>query len=216
MQVISVNVALPREIEINGQMVSTGIFKSPVQGVVHVSKLNLDGDRQADLTVHGGVDKAVYLYPAEHYRFWEKELERQLSWAAFGENLTIAGLSETTVCVGDQLSIGDVVLQVSQPRLPCFKLAAKFQRDDIIKRFLDSRRTGYYARVINEGSLQTGDPIVVAECDSARLSIHELTDLYLVKRPDISQIQRALSSKALATSWREHFKRLLDKLDAGV
>jgi len=209
MQVISVNVALPREIEINGQIVSTGIFKSPVKGVVHVRKLNLDGDRQADLKVHGGVDKAVYLYPSEHYPFWEKELETQLDWAAFGENLTIAGLSEPSVCVGDQLSIGDVVLQVSQPRLPCFKLAAKFQRDDIIKRFLDSRRTGYYARVINEGSLQTGDSIVVAGRDSARLSVHELTGLYLVKHPDSSQIQRALSSKALANSWREHFNRLL-------
>jgi MOSC domain-containing protein YiiM len=209
MKIISVNVGLPREIEIKGQMVPTGIFKAPVTGAVHVRKLNLDGDRQADLNVHGGIDKAVYLYPSEHYEFWQRELGGRLGWSAFGENLTIEGLSETTICVGDQLEIGTAVLQVTQPRLPCFKLAAKFQRDDIIKRFLDSRRTGFYARVLKEGSLEAGDPITVLQHDPAHLTIHELTDLYLTKRPEASHIQRALSSPALAESWRKHFEGLL-------
>ena len=209
MQVISVNVALPREIEIKGRMVSTGIFKLPVSGVVRVRTLNLDGDRQADLTVHGGVDKAVYLYPSEHYSFWRQELEMPLTWAAFGENLTTEGLTETSICIGDQLGIGSVVLQVTQPRLPCFKLAAKLQRDDIIKRFLDCRRTGFYTKVLKEGTLQSGDPIMLLQQDGAHISIHELTELYVTKLPQPSQIRRVLSIPALAMSWREHFRKLL-------
>jgi MOSC domain-containing protein YiiM len=209
MQVISVNVGLPQGVEIKGRMVQTGIFKTPVTGIVRVRTLNLDGDRQADLTVHGGIDKAVYLYPAEHYAAWRQELGMPLDWGAFGENLTIEGLAETTVCVGDRLGIGSAVLQVSQPRLPCFKLAAKLQRDDMIKRFLDSRRTGFYARVLEEGALQTGDPITVRQRDEARLTIREITDLYLNKRPAPAHIQRALSVAGLAKSWREHFEGLV-------
>ena len=210
MQVISVNVAFPREIEIKGRKVSTGIFKSAVSGVVRVRTLNLDGDRQADLTVHGGIDKAVYLYPSEHYPFWRRELEMALSWGAFGENLTTDGLTESTISIGDQLGIGSAVLQVTQPRLPCFKLAAKLERADIIKRFLDSRRAGFYAKVLEEGTLQSGDPIVVLQQDHARFTIHELVELYVTKRPEPSRLRRAMSVAALSMSWREHFRTLLE------
>src|SRR5258705_2398924 len=161
MNVISVNVGLPRGLRIDDRSVATGIFKTPVAGSVRVRSLNLDGDRQADLTVHGGTDKAVYFYPSEHYPFWQQALGQPLAWGAFGENLTVAGLDEAAISVGDQLGIGAAVLEVTQPRLPCFKLAGKFQRDDIIKRFLDSRKTGFYARVLKEGALQAGDPIAM-------------------------------------------------------
>src|SRR3954468_22355678 len=124
-RVISVNVGLPRSLKIDDRSVMSGIFKTPVQGIVNVRTLNLDGDRQADLTVHGGPDKAVYIYPSEHYPFWKKSLRRELDWGALGENLTVKGLTEDSVSIGDQFGIGTTILEVAQPRLPCFKFAAK-------------------------------------------------------------------------------------------
>jgi MOSC domain-containing protein YiiM len=207
-KVVSANVGMPAEMADSGGSFMTGIRKAPIAGSVRVRALNLDGDGQADLTVHGGIHKAVYLYPSEHYPFWSEALGRQdLPWGSFGENLTISGLSEESISVGDQLGIGTVVLEVTQPRLPCFKLAAKFQRDDIIKRLLDSRRTGFYARVVQEGTLQAGDAIRLEE-EPRRLTIRELVDLYLTKRPERSQIERALSLQALSPSWREHFQKI--------
>jgi len=171
MRVISVNVGLPKDIAIGDSLVSTGIFKEPVTGVVRLRSLNLDGDRQADLTVHGGPDKAVYVYPSEHYPFWQKELGlSHLEWGAFGENLSVEGLFEDSIAIGDCLGIGSAVLQVTQPRLPCFKLAAKFERDDIIKMFLNSRRTGLYVRVLEEGALQAGDSISLLRTDPRHYS----------------------------------------------
>jgi MOSC domain-containing protein YiiM len=180
--------------------------------MVRVRTLNLEGDRQADLKVHGGPDKAVYVYPSEHYEFWRRELaQHPLKWGAFGENLTVEGLAEDAVSIGDHIGIGTAVFQVSQPRLPCFKLAAKLQREDIIRQFLDSRRTGFYVRVLEEGSLQAGDRIVLLERDPHHVTIREITDLYLTKKPERSRIERALSVEALATSWREHFNALLSR-----
>jgi MOSC domain-containing protein YiiM len=204
-KVISVNVGLPKDLVSGDRVISTGIVKTPLSGPVRVRSLNLDGDGQADLTVHGGVDKAVYVYPSEHYEFWQQNLGLTLPWAAFGENLTVAGLTEETISIGDHLAVGTVVLAVSQPRLPCFKLAAKFQRDDIVQRFLNSRRTGFYTRVVQEGELQSGDAIVIVEKDRAHVTIREITDLYLNKHPDRKQIERVLSVAGLARSWRDHF-----------
>jgi MOSC domain-containing protein YiiM len=209
MQVISVNVGLPRDLSVGDRSVPSGIFKTPAHGSVRVRTLNLDGDRQADLTVHGGQYKAVYLYPSEHYPFWQQELGRQLEWGALGENLTTAGITEENVCAGDQLQIGGVVLQVTQPRLPCFKLAAKFQRDDIIEKFLNSRKTGFYTRVVCEGSLQAGDSILLLQRDPVQLSIQELAGLYFNKQAPRVEIERALSVTALSKSWREHFQAML-------
>src|SRR5437870_205897 len=208
MNIISVNVGLPKDLLIDDRRVPTGIFKTPVSGPVHVGTLNLAGDGQADLTVHGGLGKAVYAYPSEHYPFWEQTLGRKLSWGALGENLTIAGVTEADVSVGDHLGIGTAIFQVSQPRLPCFKLAGKFQRNDIINKMLDSRRTGFYLRVLQEGVLQAGDEIVRQQQDPAHLTIREITDIYLTKGPERTLVQRALSVEALAASWRNHFRSL--------
>jgi len=178
-----------------------------VDGPVHVAGINLFGDEQSDLTVHGGLNKAVYGYPSEHYEYWRGELPgTDLDWGAFGENLTVEGCSEETISVGDQIKIGTSIFQVTQPRLPCFKLAAKFERDDIIKRMLHSRRTGFYLRVLQEGWIQSGDSIVISERDPARLTIRELTDLYLNKNPNRSSIERVLSVRALSEAWHDHFK----------
>jgi MOSC domain-containing protein YiiM len=178
--------------------------------MIRVRKLNLEGDGQADLTVHGGPDKAVYAYPSEHYEFWRRELGMDLAqWGAFGENLTIEGMSEDTISVGDQIGIGTAIFQVTQPRLPCFKLAAKFQRQDIIERFLQSRRTGFYMRVLTEGTLQTGDGITLREKDPHSVRIRELADLYVNKHPGPSSILRILSVQALSESWRRHFQEML-------
>jgi MOSC domain-containing protein YiiM len=158
MKVVSVNVGLPREVVWKGKSVTTAIFKHPVEGRVKLATLNFEGDRQADLKVHGGRDKAVYAYPSEHYAFWRAELPGvELPRGSFGENLTVEGLLETEVNIGDRFGIGSAELVVTQPRLPCFKLALKFQRDDIIKRFLDSRRTGFYLAVTQEGDVGPGD-----------------------------------------------------------
>lgn len=208
--VVSVNVGLPKEIRVRTESVLTGIFKKPVSGPVRVRSVNLDGDRQADLKVHGGPDKAVYFYPSEHYAFWRRELGRELTeWGAFGENLTIEGILEHAIGIGDHLEIGTAVFQVTQPRLPCFKLAAKFERDDIIETFLNSRRTGFYTRVLREGEIQSGQAITITNRDPKQLTIREMIDLYLDKQPERASLERVLSVEALSASWRKHFGELL-------
>ena len=158
MKIVSLNTGLPREVLWRGRTVTTGIFKQPVEGRIALRKLNLDGDRQADLTVHGGVHKAVYCYPLEHYDYWTKELPgRELPMAIFGENFTTQGLSEDSAHLGDQFSVGTAEVVVTQPRLPCYKLGVRFQADDMVKRFLASGRTGFYLAVTHEGKVGAGD-----------------------------------------------------------
>jgi MOSC domain-containing protein YiiM len=160
MKVLSVNVGRPQRFSIQGDVIVTSIFKDPAQGRVRVLTLNLEGDEQSDLTVHGGVNKAVYAYPSEHYVRWREELpDAELGWGAFGENLTVEGMLESTTCIGDRLRIGTAVLEVTQPRMPCFKLAYKFGREDMIRRFVKSERSGFYLRVATEGDLGAGDTI---------------------------------------------------------
>src|SRR5882724_12583457 len=157
MRVLSVNVGSPREVQWQGRPVRTSIWKSPVTGPVIVKTLNLDGDQQADLTVHGGEKKAVYVYPSEHYALWRAELPGvDLPWGAFGENLTTEGLMEDSVHIGDRFRIGSAELVVTQPRMPCFKLGIRFGRPDIVKRFLRSGRTGFYLTVTREGQVEAG------------------------------------------------------------
>src|SRR6185503_846805 len=154
MKIISLNVGLPREIVYKDRSIVTGIFKEPVEGRVRARKLNLDGDRQADLRVHGGAEKAIYVYPSEHYDYWRDQLpDMKLPWGMFGENFTVEGLNEKEVNIGDRFRINTALFMVTQPRMPCYKLAAKFERDDIIKRFLRSKRTGFYLSVIEEGEV---------------------------------------------------------------
>jgi MOSC domain-containing protein YiiM len=204
--IISVQVGVPRIVTRNGQEVLTGIFKSPVEKRVWMRKLDLDGDQQADLTVHGGPNKAVYAYPSEHYPFWKGELtEVDLPWGAFGENLTTSGLNESTVHIGDRFAIGTAEVVVTQPRLPCFKLNLKFDRDDMVKRFLASHRTGFYFRVLQEGQVGAGDKIVSVHQDENRVSVLDTMRLYL-RESDSSELRsRALKVEYLSPSWRKEF-----------
>lgn len=215
MRLASVNVGLPREVEWRGGRVLTGIFKSPVEGRVRVHALNLEGDRQADLSVHGGPDKAVYAYPAEHYEYWREALPGvELPPGSFGENLTTEGLKEAEIRIGDRHRIGSAVLRVTQPRMPCFKLGAKFGRDDMVKRFLASERTGFYFAVVEEGDVAAGDAIEPLERASHDVTVAEITRLYARDRTDLEGLRRAAEVEALPESWRGHFRDQMEKRGA--
>ena len=217
-RVVSVSVGRPRLVMGNGQPVSTGIFKEPVAGPVMIRTLNLDGDRQADLTVHGGPDKAVYAYPSEHYEFWRVELSEESGRppGAFGENLTTEGLLEAGVHVGDRFRVGAAELQVTQPRMPCYKLGLRFGRSDMVKRFLQSGRTGFYFRVLREGVIGPGiDQIELLERDPHGVSVAEVTRLYARDRDDAEAMRRAAAVEALPESWREYFAERAGKIEAG-
>lgn len=215
MKLISLNVALPRLVQYNGEPVATGIFKEPVQGPVMVRTLNLDGDRQADLSVHGGVSKAVYAYPSEHYQFWKKDLpEMELPYGMFGENFTTEGLFEDGVNVGDRFRIGEAELKVTEPRLPCYKLGIKFGRPDILRKFLQSRRTGFYFAVLKEGEVKAGDAIELLSRDANNIAISDITRLYAFEKDDLETLRRAVKLEALSESWREYFQRQISKLSS--
>lgn len=214
MKIISLNVGLPREIIYRGRSIVTGIFKDPVEGRVFARRLNLDGDRQADLRVHGGADKAVYLYPAEHYEHWRKQMPgADLGWGAFGENFSAEGLGEDAR-IGDRFRIGSALFMVTQPRMPCYKLAAKFDSDDLIKRFLKSRLTGFYLSVIEEGEVGAGDQIEPAGRGKSDVTVRDIADLYANKTRDADQLRRAAAVEELPASWRDYFIDRLKKAEA--
>jgi MOSC domain-containing protein YiiM len=207
MKLISVNVGLPREVTWKGKTVSTGIFKEPVSKRVMVRSLNLDGDRQADLTVHGGADKAVYVYPFEHYDYWRSELpDIELPPGIFGENFTITGLREEEVNIGDRFDIGTVKLMVTQPRLPCYKLGIRFGRPDMVKRFLASRRTGFYFRVLQEGEVGAGDTLELVSRDDNNITVADITQLYTREKNNPELLHQATQLEALPASWRDYFQ----------
>lgn len=210
MKVISVNVSLPRPIQLRGGEVLTGIYKEPASGRVRVRRHNLDGDAQADLRVHGGEHKAVYAYPLEHYAHWERELGRTgLTPGAFGENLTTNGLLETEVCIGDVLRIGTTVLQVTHPRVPCAKLAHKFARPQLIREFLHSGRSGFYLRVVEEGELGACDEVEFVRRDPHQVTVRELLGLTDLNEIDLTLAARAVQVEALPPSWRKDVAALL-------
>jgi MOSC domain-containing protein YiiM len=206
-----VNTGTPREVTWRGRTVSTAIFKEPVEGRATVLALDLEGDRQADLSVHGGVDKAVYAYPAEHYGFWRKELAgRDLPWGMFGENLTVEGVPlEGELCIGDRLRAGSAELVVTQPRLPCFKLGIRFGDAGMVKRFLTASRTGYYLAVTREGEVAAGDPVELLARDEAGLAVSEITRLYTSGRNDAVGLRRGAELAALPEAWRSYFRERL-------
>jgi MOSC domain-containing protein YiiM len=213
MKLISVNVGLPREVTWNGGTVKTGIFKQPVQGSIRVRLLNVDGDKQADLSVYGGPDKAVYAYPVEHYAYWRRELpDRELTWGSFGENLITEGLDESVVQIGDRFRIGTAEFVVTQPRLPCYKLGIRFERPDLVKRFLASRRTGFYFAVAQEGALSGADPIELVTRETKSLTVAEITRLYAFQKDDREMLQRAVRLEALPENWRSYFRSQLEKI----
>jgi MOSC domain-containing protein YiiM len=216
MKLLSVNVGLPRQVEWNGRMIRTSIFKAPVLGQVRVRKLNLDGDEQSDLTVHGGIDKAVYVYPSEHYAFWRNEFPNaDLDWGSFGENFTTEGtLDDKAVHIGDRFRIGSAEFVVTQPRMPCFKLGIRFGRADIIKRFLHSGRNGFYFAVAEEGEVAAGDSIESIARDENGVTISDIVELYTgdVSKQDL--LQRVSELSALPETWRAYFRKRLWKPDA--
>ena len=203
-KVVSVNVGLTREDHWKPLDVSTGIFKRPVAGTITVRKLNLDGDRQADLSVHGGPNKAVYGYPSEHYEYWRKELPKmEFPWGVFGENLTTAGLTEESLHIGDRLRVGTALLMVTQPRVPCFKLGIRFGRDDMIKRFLVSGLSGFYFAVVEEGELAAGSKMEIVHRDPEKVTVGDINRLYSHESSDPDLLRRALKVEAVPNGWRE-------------
>jgi MOSC domain-containing protein YiiM len=212
MRIVSVNVGRPRTVTWRGRSVTTAIFKDPVPGRVPVRQLNLKGDGQADLSVHGGTDKAVYVYSAEHYADWRRELaDLELPWGMFGENLTVEGLREDDVCVGDRLRFGSAEGLVTQPRLPCYKLGVRFGRDDIVKRFLASGRTGFYLAVTREGDVGVGDPVEVLARDPQGITVEDVTRLYVRDKRNVEKVRRAIRVAALPEGWRSQFEEQLAK-----
>ena len=216
MRLLSVNVGLPREVEWNGRTVRTSIFKAPVSGRVQLRKLNLAGDEQSDLTVHGGVDKAVYVYPSEHYTFWRDELPNpDLSWGAFGENFTTEGaLDDKTVRIGDRFRIGLTEFVVTQPRMPCFKLGIRFGRADMVKRFMHSGRNGFYFAVAKEGEVGAGDSIELVARDEKGVTVAEIVELYTADAAKQDLLQRVSELPALPENWRAYFRKRLWKPDS--
>ena len=213
MKLISVNVGLPRQVVWDGGSVATGIFKQPVPGPIRVERLNLVGDRQADLSVHGGPYKAVYAYPVEHYVYWRNELpDEELPWGIFGENLTMEGLHESAVRIGDRYRVGTAELIVTQPRVPCYKLGIRFGRPEMVKRFLNSRRSGFYFAVAEEGELTVGDSIELVAREANSLTVADINNLYTFEKNDREMLQRAVQLKALPDTWRSHFQEQLQRI----
>ncbi|HYL84107.1 MAG TPA: MOSC domain-containing protein [Candidatus Angelobacter sp.] len=229
MRLVSVNIGMPREVEWHGRIVTTAIFKEPVKGRVALRKLNLDGDRQADLTVHGGEYKAVYCYPLAHYDYWKKELPgRELPMGMFGENFTIDDRGEAlpggqesleeSVYVGDRFSVGTAEVVVTQPRLPCYKLGVRFGADDMVKRFLASGRTGFYVAVVREGEVGAGDEMKLLAQEANAVAVAEITRLYIAKRygeAEIRAVRRALRVEELPESWKKYFRERMRQAGAG-
>lgn len=210
MKLLSVNVGLPREVLWKGKLVRTSIFKAPVNGRVRVAKLNLKDDEQSDLSVHGGANKAVYAYPSEHYPFWRKELpDMDLPWAMFGENLTTEGMLEDAVHVGDRIKVGSAEFVVTQPRMPCYKLAIRFGRLDIVKRFLHSGRTGFYLAVLREGEVTAGDSIKMLARDAHGVTVADVVNLYVADAANQDILRRVSELPALPAGWRDHFRQRL-------
>lgn len=216
MKLISVNCGLPREVPWNGATATTSIWKEPVAGRVALRTFNLDGDRQSDLRVHGGRHKAVYCYPVAHYGYWKVELPgRSLPPGVFGENFTIESPLEDSVHIGDRFSIGSAEVVVTQPRLPCYKLGIRFGSDEMVKRFLDSGRTGFYLAVMREGDVGAGDDVVLSDLDPNSIPVSEITRLYIAKEysaEDARQVRRILRLEALPDSWKEYFQEKMNRL----
>jgi MOSC domain-containing protein YiiM len=216
MKVLSVNVGLPKKVLFNGQTVTTAIFKDPVKDPIMLRKINLEGDKQADLTVHGGVDKAVYSYPAEHYDYWRKQFPNiDIIWGMFGENFTTEGLMEDTVNIGDQFQIGSAKLIATQPRMPCYKLGVRFGRMDVVRRFLASGRPGIYFKVLKEGQVQIGNKIETINRDKNNVTVKDIVRLYVTRDhlDNIETMRRAIKINALPEGWKYEFQQNIEQLE---
>ena len=215
MKLVAISVGRPREVQWSGRSVQTSIFKTPVSGRVHVTRGNIEGDQQSDLSVHGGREKAVYAYPAEHYDFWRRELPiAELPWGAFGENFTTEGLLEDEVWIGDRYRVGTAELVVTQPRMPCYKLGIRFGQPDMVKRFHQSRRSGFYLAVEREGEVGAGDAIERFARDERRLTVADVVALYAKDSVNQPLLERASDHPSLPAAWRKYFRKRLWAPDA--
>lgn len=208
MELLAISLAEPKQVEYDGRSISTGIYKEPVEGPVKAGAFGLEGDVQVDLKNHGGKDKAIYVYTVENYRFWERELKKSsFAFGQFGENFTVCGMPDDAVHIGDIFAIGKLVVQVTQPRVPCFKLGIKMGDPSFVDAFLNSGRTGFYFRVLEEGEVNSGDTIVRLQEDEGRLNIRDAM-LAIIKGPRQQEIiERALRIEALSESWQESLKK---------
>jgi MOSC domain-containing protein YiiM len=215
MKLVAISVGQPRDVQWRGRSVETSIFKTPVSGRVHIARDTIEGDQQSDLSVHGGPEKAVYAYPAEHYDFWRRELpDAELAWGAFGENFTTEGLLEDEVGIGDRYRVGTAELVVTQPRMPCYKLGIRFGRPDMVKRFLQSRRSGFYLGVEREGEVGAGDAIERLARNERRLTVADVVTLYAADSANQQLLESASDHPSLPAAWREHFRKRLWAPDA--
>lgn len=211
MQVETVAVGLPRNVLSNGTTVRTSIFKSPVAGPVAIRRHNLQGDRQADLSVHGGEFKAVYAYAAEHYDWWKEALGRELEPANFGENLTVRGLDEPTVGIGDVFRVGDAELEAVAPRLPCRKLGLRFSDPGMVKAFAQAGRFGIYFRIVREGNVRKGDGVERIHSDRSGLTVYDLAMVFLFDRDDRQTIRRLAGHDSVDPGTRRELAERLEE-----
>jgi MOSC domain-containing protein YiiM len=210
MKLLSVNVSRPREVANGSETVTTGIFKEPVEGRVMLGALNLDGDGQADLVGHGGIYKAAYAYSVENYEYWKRELDREdLAFGQFGENFTVEGMTEDEVHVGDVFRIGGALVEVTQPRVPCYKLGLKMGLRGFEKQFLESCRVGFYLRVLQEGEVGVGDGLDRVRTDPERITVRELCHLLYFDPGNLERTRKALRIRALSPGWRQSFEERL-------
>ena len=207
----SLNIGLPRREVFQGKELVTGICKQPVDGPIFLSINGFEGDGVGDLKHHGGKDKAVCAYSLDHYPFWERELGITMPPASFGENLSISGLKEDDICIGDMYKAGAALLQVSQPRQPCKTLAARYGRTDLVKLVVETGRTGLYFRVLEEGTVEAGNPLALVEQDPAHVSVSYANRIYHHDRKNREGIEKILSLSALSDSWRRSFIELKEK-----
>lgn len=215
MKLLSINVSKPKEITYKGKQILTGIFKEPTQSPLILRTLNLDGDEQADLEAHGGIYKAVYVYTIENYKYWEQELKRDdFTYGQFGENFTVEDMQDDEIFIGDQFQIGDAIVEVTQPRVPCYKLAFKMNRPDFVKLFLKSGRTGFYLKVLKEGEVHTGDIFNKINTGPEQMTVHEINHLLYFDKTNIAMARRALKIPALSPGWIGSFQQIVKKQDA--
>ena len=211
---ISVNVGLPKTVQFRDRSVTTGIFKNPVEGPVALRQHDLEGDGQADLSVHGGPTKAVYVYPNQHYTYWREELpDVELGWGHLGENFTVDSMDEESIYIGDEFRVGTTRLVVTEPRMPCFKLGVRFGRADMPKGFLQSGRSGFYFGVLEEGHVQAGDAVELISKHPDGLAVADVTSLYTIERGNVALLKKAISVAALPDSWTGYFEHQLERLD---
>ena len=214
MKLLSVNVSLPRNVTYKGRTVRTGIYKEPVEGRVKVARLNLEGDGQADLVGHGGEFRAVLVYSIENYEYWSETLGRtDLAFGQFGENFTVSGMLDDIIHVGDRFCIGTALFEVTQPRVPCYKLAMKMEVEGFYNRLLKSGRPGFYCRVLEEGAVEAGDRIEQVAADSVAMTVQRVSNLLYFDKDDFGGAREALRIPALSPGWRHSFEERLAKAE---